>query len=132
MSIKEKFLEMSEKERVDFLVNFSKEYDENKGKLNYKDRNDLKNSFLELIPDFDDKERVIESLEYFVEPEIEPLVNLANNMIWEFFEDNKLLSQEEWIKLAKVVRTSDCYYEYYDNYITKGEENHIDRTISID
>ena len=132
LSIKEKFLEMSEKERVDFLVNFSKEYDENKGKLNYKDRNDLKNSFLELIPDFDDKERVIESLEYFVEPEIEPLVNLANNMIWEFFEDNKLLSQEEWIKLAKVVRTSDCYYEYYDNYITKGEANHIDRTISID
>ena len=131
LNIKKQFIEMTEKEKVEFLENFSTNYDKENGLLTHKDRNDLKNSLLEYIPDVKDRKKIIDTFEFYVDPNIRPIFRISTKMIVDFCRDNFKLTDEQWEKIDKSIMSSDYFFEPYRNRNINGMTYHVDRNISL-
>lgn len=131
LEIKESFLDLPENERVSFLCSLPFDDFENPNSNLHRDVNEMKKSLLSYIDDPTDRQRVIESMAYYVEPNIEKYVDLTQQMIIEYVDDNLKLDREQRERLEIVFRTNDVFFTDYDVSTTNGMTDHVRREVTI-
>lgn len=128
--VKEQLMAMSLYERVDFICSLHIENPE-ETTLTYQDINEMKKSFLAFVDKPEDRRRVIESMERYVEPDIQEYVDVVETMLREYIEDNLELTDEQMERFEIELRRNSVYFTNYDNGSTNGQARYIEKDVTI-
>ena len=128
--IREQLLELPPDERVDFICSLHIENPE-ETTLTYQDVNEMKKSFLAFVDKPEDRRRVIESMERYVDPDIQEYVDVVETMLREYFVDNLELTDEQMEIFEIELRRNSVYFTNYDNGSTNGKARYIEKDVTI-
>lgn len=127
LKLKEEFLKLPEEERADFLCNLPTSEE----KRVYRENNEIKKSLLKHIQNPVDRQRIIESMERCVSPDMLEYANLAETMLREYMENNFALTQVQKEKFEIVLRTNDVFFTTYESSGTTGQCQHVEKNITL-
>lgn len=132
VEVRDEFLSLPEDERTAFLTNMRDEENKTFSDVgNYHDNNEIKSSLLEYIKNPADREKVIDSLQRFVTPELEPYVESAERIIEEFFENHGGLSQQEKERMKMSLKSMDFVCESFEGKDVRGCTYSLKQYIAI-
>ena len=127
LKLKEEFFKLPEEERADFLCNLPTSEE----KRVYRENNEIKKSLLKHIQNPVDRQRIIESMERYVSPDMLEYANLAETMLREYMENNFALTQVQKEKFEIVLRTNDVFFTTYESSGTTGQCQHVEKNITL-
>lgn len=127
LKLKDEFLKLPEEERADFLCNLPTSEE----KRIYRENNEIKKSLLKHIQNPVDRQRIIESMERYVSPDMLEYANLAETMLREYMEDNFDLTPTQKEKFEIVLRTNDVFFTTYESSGTTGQCQHVEKNITL-
>lgn len=127
LKLKEEFLKLPEEERADFLCNLPTSEE----KRVYRENNEIKKSLLKHIENSEDRQKVIESMERYVSPDMLEYANLAERMFREYMEDNFELTPAQKEKFEMVLRNNDVFFTTYESSGTTGQCQHVEKNITL-
>ena len=131
LEIKDEFMTLPEEQRADYLCNIEGDDPQDPTSSAYKDCNEIKKSLLKHIDNPDDRKKVIESMGRYVQPDIQEYVDMAEQMVREYIEDNLELTPEQLERFEIELRTNDVYFTDYNNGSTNGQTDAVTKEITI-
>lgn len=132
LRIKDEFLQLPENQRTQFLCEMTKKMKKDDEDIfAHIERNEIKQSLLGYIENSEDRNKVINSFECYIDNDIFKYVEITNTMIREFLEQNCNLSEEEQERLNIALNSYDVFFENYDEYTQNGKCSYIEKNISL-
>lgn len=116
----------------EYLENMQTELDKTRYIIELKD-NEMKLSFLKYIEERNNREYIIQSLTHYIDPEIQRMATLMQNMIWEWTK-NVYVPEEIPDAIREVIQITfnrtDVRYEHLEHNVN-GEADHINQMVKI-
>lgn len=127
--VRNKFLSLPQDEKIQYLCGIDKDITaDDRAHMIY---NEMKKSLIKHVDIPEDRKKVIDSMQRYVEQDFKPYDTLIQQMIREYFEDKGSLTPEMKEKMEIVFNSTDAFFTDYSNSDTTGKCSYTDKTISI-